>query len=67
MKKYKYYALSENASEQYYTKKEALKDLINFGNEEVRLYALNASNNYNRFEVTSEDLIGKFVNGKRVI
>ena len=63
MKKYRYYALSENASEQYYTKKEALKDLVNFGEEEVRLYALNGQS---RFEVTSEDLIGKYINGKKV-
>lgn len=63
MKKYKYYALSENANEQYYTKKEALKDLINFGNEKVRLYALKGQS---RFEVTSEDLIGIYMCGKEV-
>ena len=63
MKKHKYYALSENASELYYTKKSALKDLKNFGDEEVRLYALNGQS---RFEVTSEDLIGKYINGKEV-
>ena len=61
MKKYKYYALSEKR--QYYTKKEALKDLINFGNEEVRLYALKGQS---RFEVTSEDLIGIYMCGKEV-
>ena len=64
MKKYKYYALSENASEQYYTKNDAMKDLKNFGEEEVRLYSL--KNVESRFEVGSEDLIGVYKLGKLV-
>ena len=63
-RKHKYFALSENANEEYYTKKEALKDLINFGNEEVTLYSLNNSNGYSRFEVSNEDIIGIYQNGK---
>lgn len=63
MKKYKYFAISKNASEEYYTKKEALKDLKTFGDDEVRLYILNG---LSRFEVTSEDLVGIYLKGKKV-
>lgn len=66
MRKKRYFAISDYSSEEYFTKKEALKDLINYGAEEVILYSLNASNNYSSFEVSSEDIIGIYKEGKRI-
>ena len=67
MKHYKYFAITENDAEEYFSRKQALKDLVNFGkDEEVKLYSLNKDNNFDCQNVTSEDLIGIYKNGKLV-
>ena len=64
-KKYKYFALSDYDSSYYKTKAEALKDLVNFGKDvEVRLYTLKNVDDID--ELTSEDELGHYMNGKLI-
>lgn len=64
-KKYKYFALSDYDSSYYKTKAEALKDLVNFGKDvEVRLYTLKNVDDID--ELTSEDELGHYINGKLI-
>lgn len=61
----KYFAISSGAAEEYKTKKEMLNDLKNFmgidGNGHVFIYFGD-----NTEELTTEDIIGEYVNGKIV-
>lgn len=64
-KKHKYFAVSENDSEYYDTKANALKDLVNFGKDvEVVLYSLKNVEDID--ELSSEDELGHYINGKLV-
>lgn len=65
MKKYKYFAVSDNASDRYYTKKQAMDDLKKtWGDDVVRLYTLKYEDDVQ--QLSSEDLIGVYQNGKKI-
>ena len=62
-RKFKYFAVSDNVSDKYYTKEQVRKDLHTFGDdEEVKVYTL--ANVEDEQELTSEDLLFIWKNGK---
>lgn len=65
-RKFKYVAISENDKEQYSTIKDMEKDIKNFGNTIVRCYTYKNVGEGNDSELTSEDYVRVYVNGKRI-
>ena len=64
----KYFVVGDNASEKYKTKKAMLKDLDNFmdldGKGKIKIYSLKTTQDVK--ELTSDDEIGRYENGKIV-